>query len=390
LKEIDYIKKHLKKWMKPNKKKSPIFFPMSKNYELYEPLGVVLILAPWNYPFNLSILPLIGAIAAGNCVIVKPSEISSNTASVIQELINKVFGNDYIEVVQGGAEVAQNLLVEKFDYIFYTGGENVGREVMKAAAEHLTPVTLELGGKSPCIVDKSADDLKAAARIVWGKFINAGQTCVAPDYLFVHKDIKDYFLLLLKDNIEKFFGEKTADSKDYGRIINRKHFRRLEKLLEQGEKFCGGKVDEERLFIPPTVLKDLPEDAKIMKEEIFGPILPVFTYDHIDDAIDFINERPKPLALYLFSQDKEMEAKVLQETSSGGVCLNDVILQLASLELPFGGVGHSGFGRYHGKASFTTFSNNKAVFRQTNLFDLKFRYPPATEKKMKIVKKFLK
>lgn len=390
LQELSHAIKNLKEWMKPRKIKSSRFFPLSKTYTINEPLGVVLIIAPWNYPFNLMIAPLIGAIAAGNCAILKPSEMSMHTTSVLQDIINKVFCSDHVEVIQGDAEVANELLSEKFDYIFYTGGEKVGKIVMEAAAKNLTPVTLELGGKSPCIVDENIADEKAAARIVWGKFLNAGQTCVAPDYILVNAKVRDFFLLLLKENIEKVYGDKLIESKSYGRIINRKHFRRLEKLLNQGEKVCGGKIDEERLFIPPTVIKNLPENSLIMREEIFGPILPIFEYEKIEDAIAFVNARPKPLALYVFSKDKNIQDKVIAETSSGGVCINDVMVQVSSSDLPFGGVGTSGFGKYHGQASFESFSNLKSVFKQTNLFDLSLRYLPVTEKKMKMVKKFLR
>lgn len=390
LQEIGEAIKNLKNWMKPQKVKSTRYFPLSNSFTINEPLGGVLIIAPWNYPFNLIIAPLIGAIAAGNCAILKPSEMATHTAAVVQDLINKVFCSDHVEVIQGDAEVAAELLAEKFDYIFYTGGEKVGKLVMEAAAKNLTPLTLELGGKSPCIVDENIADEKAAARIVWGKFLNAGQTCVAPDYILVHKNVRDFFLLLLKENIEKVYGDKLIERKDYGRIINRKHFHRLEKLLTQGEKVCGGKVDEERLFIPPTVIKKLPENSLIMREEIFGPILPVFEYEKIEDAIAFVNARPKPLALYIFSKDKNIQDKVIAETSSGGVCVNDVMVQLSPTNLPFGGVGTSGFGKYHGRSSFETFSNLKSIFKQTNLFDLKLRYLPVTEKKMRMVKRFLK
>lgn len=390
LQEIDYFIKNLPKLVKVQKVKSPLYLPFSKSLKVYEPLGVVLIIAPWNYPFNLTILPLIGAIAAGNCAILKPSELAPHTATVLQDLINKVFCSDHVEVIQGDAETASGLLNEKFDYIFFTGGEKVGRMVMTAAAKNLTPVTLELGGKSPCIVDENIDEDKTAARIIWGKFLNAGQTCVAPDYVLVNSKVKDFFLLLLKENIEKIYGAKPIETSGYGRIINRKHFTRLEKLLAQGEKVCGGEVDQERLFIAPTVLKNLPENSLIMREEIFGPILPVIVYEKIEEAIAFINARPKPLALYLFSSDKAVQDKVVAETSSGGVCINDTMMQLSSEFLPFGGVGTSGFGRYHGLSSLETFSNQKSILKQTTLFDLKFRYLPITEKKMRLLKKFLK
>ncbi|MHB8085701.1 MAG: aldehyde dehydrogenase [Dehalococcoidia bacterium] len=376
LAEIDYILKHLRFWSRTVQARGPILFPQSKTYVQYEPFGVALIISPWNYPFQLTISPLVGALSAGNCAVLKPSELSSNTAVAIDNLINDCFEPGYVSVVQGDAAVAQRLLQQKFDYIFYTGGGVVGKSVMKAAAEHLTPVTLELGGKCPCIVDSDIDLEKAVKRIAWGKFMNAGQTCNAPDYLLVQRDVKNSVVEGLKKSIMEFYGPDIKASQDYGRIINRRHFDRIISYLMDGEVIYGGQSDAESLYIVPTLMENVRAESRLMQEEIFGPILPVLEYSVLDEAIRFINSRPKPLALYLFSNDREVQKKVLRETSSGGVCINDTVVQIAYLQLPFGGVGDSGFGKYHAKHSFDLFSNRKGIMLQTVEQDLAIRYPP--------------
>jgi acyl-CoA reductase-like NAD-dependent aldehyde dehydrogenase len=378
--EINYAIKHLKSWVKPKRVSSGIeHFPASA--KIYpEPVGVVLIIAPWNYPFQLMISPLAGAIAAGNCAVLKPSEIAANTSKVIADLIQKTFDPAYIAVVEGGVETSQQLLEEKFDHIFFTGGTAIGKIVMQAAAKHLTPVTLELGGKSPCIVDSDVDLKYTARRITWGKYLNAGQTCIAPDYLLVHSPIKSQLLTEIKKCASEFYGDDPAQSPDYARLISRRHFERLEPLLNDGEIVIGGQTKPEEKYIAPTVLDQVTWESPIMQEEIFGPILPVLEYTDLKDAIAQINARPKPLALYLFSKDKHKQQQVLQETSSGGVCINDTVMQVGLSTLPFGGVGDSGIGSYHGKASFDAFSHYKSVLKKGFRFDPDWRYPPYKDK----------
>jgi len=390
LAEITFVLKHLKNWMKPQRVGRSKFFPLSSGWIVPEPLGISLILSPWNYPFKLAVSPLIDSLAAGNCVILKPSEISKNTERVIAKMITEHFDDRSVSVVCGGPDTAQKLLGYKFDYIFYTGGETIGKIVMKAAAQHATPVTLELGGKSPCVVDENCNLERAAKRITWGKFLNAGQTCVAPDFLLVHKNAKEKLIREMKKWIEKFYGERPCDSADYGRIINEPHFNRLSKLLKDGKVVLGGQTSREELYISPTVIENIPENASLMSEEIFGPILPILEFNNVSGAIDLINKKPKPLALYIFSRDKGFQQRIISETSSGSVCINDTIVHLTVPNLPFGGVGKSGFGRYHGKAGFDTFSNPKSVFRQTMLFDIPKRFPPADELGLKILRYLLK
>ncbi|BAY12672.1 aldehyde dehydrogenase [Calothrix sp. NIES-2098] len=388
IKEIDYAIKNIKTWTKP--KKAPVtidFFQYSA--KIYpEPLGVALIIGAWNYPFNLVISPLIGAIAAGNCTIIKPSELAPHTSSLLAEVIAKYFDPAYIALVEGGVEISQQLLAEKFDYIFFTGGTSVGKIVMEAAAKHLTPVTLELGGKSPCIVDTEINLEHTLKRIIWGKFLNAGQTCIAPDYILVDKKIKINLVDGLKKTIKEFYGNNPATSPDYARIISQKHFDRLANLLKYGEVIIGGETIPEERYIAPTLIDNVSLDAPIMQEEIFGPILPIIEYSDITEAIAFINSRPKPLALYLFTQNKNLQTRVLQETSSGGVCINDTVMHCGLPSLPFGGVGDSGIGSYHGKASFDTFSHSKSVLQNSFLLDLKWRYAPY-EGKLAFLKRLL-
>ena len=390
LTETTFVLKHLKKWMKPRRVGGSKLLPLSSGWIVPEPLGISLILSPWNYPFELAVSPLIASLAAGNCVILKPSEISRNTERVIAKMIAEHFDDSSVSVVCGGPDTAQSLLGHRFDHIFFTGSEAVGKMVMKAASRHATPVTLELGGKSPCVVDEGCNLERAAKRIAWGKFINAGQTCVAPDYLLVQKNAKGALIRELRKNVVAFYGAEASESPDYGRIINEHHFDRLTRLLRDGEIIFGGQTDREGLYISPTLIEHVPEDAALMNDEVFGPILPIVEFDGVSEAVNFINNKPKPLALYIFSGDRAFQNRIISETSSGGVCINDTIVHLGAPDLPFGGVGNSGFGRYHGKAGFETFSNPKSVFRQTMLFDLPKRFPPADELGFKLFRRLLK
>ena len=390
--EIDSALKQIKSWVKPKKAKIPIDqFPASAR--IYpEPLGVVLIIGAWNYPLSLVIGPLVGAIAAGNCAILKPSEVAPHTSELLAELIENSFDPAYIAVVEGGIETSQQLLAEKFaeklDSIFFTGSPQIGKIVMEAAAKTLTPVTLELGGKSPCIVEPDIDIEVAARRIAWGKFLNAGQTCIAPDYLLVHRAVKKELVAAIQRWIINFYGEDPAASPDYARIISDKHFARLSALLQDGDIVAGGNTNPAQRYIAPTVMENVALEAPAMQEEIFGPIMPVLDYSELTEAIAFVNSRPKPLALYLFSQNKAKQKQVLQQTSSGGVCFNETVVHFSIPELPFGGVGNSGIGRYHGRASFDVFSNYKSVLKRYFLFDLDLRYPPYSGK-LGILKKIL-
>lgn len=389
LAEINLALKQLKTWVKPRRVATSIDqFPASA-WVQPEPLGVVLIIGPWNYPFQLMMSPLIGAIAAGNCAVLKPSEHAPHTAKVIAELVHTTFDSNYITVIEGDASVSQQLLAEKFDHIFFTGGTSIGKIVMAAAAKHLTPVTLELGGKSPCIVDADVRLDYTAKRIVWGKLINAGQTCIAPDYLLVDRRIKSALIDQMKHWIEVFYGADPANSPDYGRIINSHHFDRLISLLNEQTPIIGGQFDPKTRYIAPTILDNVTWDDAIMQEEIFGPILPVLTYDDLNAAIAQINSRPKPLALYLFSNNQQTQNQILQSTSSGGVCLNDTVMQVGALGLPFGGVGESGMGSYHGKSSFDTFSHQKSVLKRSLWLDLAWRYAPYKPEKLKQIKRIV-
>ncbi|NEO84092.1 MAG: aldehyde dehydrogenase [Spirulina sp. SIO3F2] len=380
LEEITDAIKHLKQWMRPKRVNAPLSQLPASAKIMPEPLGVVLIIGPWNYPFQLMIGPLVGAIAAGNCAILKPSELAPHTSAVIQELIAATFDPEFITVVEGDKTATQDLLQHRFDHIFFTGGTAVGKIIMRAAAEHLTPVTLELGGKSPCIVEPDTHLDYTARRIAWGKFMNAGQTCIAPDYLLVHETLKTELLEKIQEYVREFYGDDPAQSEDYCRIISDRHFERLSQLIKTGQVLLGGQTIAAERYIAPTVLDNVSWDDPVMADEIFGPILPVLTYRHLDEAIAAINARPKPLALYLFSQNKATQTQVLESTSSGGVCLNDTIMHGGVTTLPFGGVGESGIGVYHGKASFETFSHYKSVLNRSFLFDLKLRYPPYADK----------
>lgn len=389
LDEISFTIKHLKKWTKPKKVKTAMSQMPGKSYIYSEPYGNVLIMSPWNYPFQLSIAPLIASIAGGNCSIIKPSEYSKHTSKVLKELITNVFKEEYVGVIEGGIEVNTEILNERFDYIFFTGSPYVGKIVLEKAAKNLTPVTLELGGKSPCIVDKSSDINNAAKKIVWGKFLNSGQTCVAPDYLLIHSDVKEKFIKEAKKYINIFYGKNPLLSSDYSKIINEKHFKRLIGYLDNASIVLGGEIDSESLKISPTFIENIEIDSLIMQEEIFGPMLPIIEYSDIEDVITIIKGKEKPLALYLFTEDNNIENKVLNEVSFGGGCINDVIIHIASPYMPFGGVGNSGMGSYHGKAGFDAFTHRKSILKKSKVFDIPLRYPPYTGKLEKI-KKILK
>jgi aldehyde dehydrogenase (NAD+) len=376
LNEIGLALRKLDTWAKPKRVMTALPLMPSSCFTVPEPLGVVLVMAPWNYPFMLAMVPLVSAIAAGNCVLVKPSEVSPHTSKAIEELVSRSLDPRYVSVVTGGSDVARKLLDMRFDHIFFTGSSRVARYVMEAAARTLTPVTLELGGKSPCIVDKDVVIPYAARRIAWAKYFNAGQTCVAPDYVLVAREIRDAFVDSLKTTITRFYGQDPRKSPYYARIINRSHFDRLYSYLDQGNVILGGRALAQDLYFAPTVMDGVHPDAPLMQEEIFGPILPVLTYEDFSEALDFVNVRPKPLALYLFSRDKSRQEQVKKETSSGSYVINDATVQFASPYLPFGGVGESGMGSYHGKAGFDTFSHTKGMVKNTMLFDIPLRYVP--------------
>lgn len=367
---------NIDKWTKARSVPTPLFHFNGNSYVQPEPYGLTLIISPWNYPFQLLFAPLVGAIAAGNTAIVKPSEFAPATSALISSVLNENFDSEFIACVEGGIPESQALLEEKFDYIFFTGGTNVGRIVYQAAAKHLTPVTLELGGKSPCIVDRDTNIALSAKRIVWGKFVNAGQTCIAPDYILVDKTVKDQLVAKIIEYIKKSYGDDIQRSEHYPRIINQSHLHRLSSYLEEGNILFGGKTDATDNFIEPTLLENVAEDSKVMTDEIFGPILPIIEYDNLNEAIKFINNRPKPLALYMFSKNDKKVQRVLDETSAGGVTINDTLLHIANPHLPFGGVGDSGIGAYHGQLSFDVFSHMKSVLRRTFLVDDPVRYAP--------------
>ncbi len=377
--EIRYAARHLKGWMKPQKKGSPLSLWPAKSSIVPEPFGVCLIIGPWNYPFQLLFSPLVSALAAGNTAVLKPSEHAPRTAEVVSRMIREAFDEDQVAVVTGEAEVAMDLLDQHFDKIFFTGGTNIGRAVMSAAAKHLTPVTLELGGKSPCIVAGDTDLEIAARRIAWGKFLNAGQTCVAPDHIWVKRGKGDAFVEMLREVIALFYDGDPQKSADYGRIVNTRHFDRLLGLLECAKVEIGDQHDREKLYFAPTVVRLKGEDRldhPLMQEEIFGPILPVLEYDSIAEVIEHQQTQPTPLALYLFSEDELMRKRVLAEIRSGGVCVNDTISHLMNRELPFGGLGESGMGSCHGKAGFEAFTHQRAVMKRKLKPDPSHRYPP--------------
>lgn len=391
LKSIKNARKELKNWTKTKNVDTPLYLFPTKSYIKKEPYGTVLIIAPFNYPFQLVFEPLIGAIAAGNTAIIKPSELTPNVARVIKRLINETFDANYIEVIEGGIEETQTLIHLPFDYVFFTGSENVGKIVYQAASENLVPVTLEMGGKSPVIVDETANIKVASERICFGKFTNAGQTCVAPDYILVHESVKDDLITALSKTLREFYGQNIQQSPDYGRIVNLKHYHRLTSLLNSAQMniVFGGHSDEDERYIEPTLLDHVTNDSAIMQEEIFGPILPILTYQSLDEAIAFIHQRPKPLSLYLFSEDENATQRVINELSFGGGAINDTLMHLANPKLPFGGVGASGMGRYHGKYSFDTFTHEKSyIFKSTRL-ESGVHLPPY-KGKFKYIKVFFK
>ncbi|MDB4977333.1 MAG: NAD-dependent aldehyde dehydrogenase [Myxococcaceae bacterium] len=387
---VKNLRKNLKKWMRATRAPTPLALQPGRSFIQPEPLGVVLVIAPWNYPMNLLLNPLAGALAAGNAVMLKPSEVAAATSACLTQLVRKYLDPQAVRIVEGAVAETTELLAQRWDHIFYTGNGTVGRIVMEAAAKHLTPVTLELGGKSPCIVDEQVDLEVAARRVVWGKFFNCGQTCIAPDYLLVHDKVHDRFVELLQQTVKAFWSERPETSADYGRIINARHLRRLVGLIPgSGELVTGGQSDEASLYLAPTILKNVAPDSPVMRDEIFGPILPVLRISSIDQAISFINARPKPLALYVFSSTDETQQRVLAKTSSGGVVINHALLHFTSQGLPFGGVGESGMGAYHGKSSFDTFSHKKAVLKKSTMVDPSLMYPPYTPSKEGWIKRLL-
>lgn len=378
--------RNLHRWSKPEKVRTPYFLLPSRSRIIKEPYGLVLVMSPWNYPFQLSIAPLIAAIAAGNSVVLKPSPDAPHTAKVIEKIVGQAFGEQHVALFHGDVEMNQALLQQRFDYIFFTGSPRIGKIVMQAASQNLTPVTLELGGKSPCVVNADADLDVAARRIAWGKYLNAGQTCVAPDYLLVHRSVKDMLLVKIKEYISTFYGNNPQQSHDYPRIINERSLDRLTTLLKGEKIYFGGQSDRSNLYLSPTIIDQVLPQSPIMQEEIFGPILPVLTYEKEEEAIDYINKHEKPLALYYFGKEKNGR-KFIDQTSSGGACINDVILHLANSRLPFGGVGESGMGSYHGRNGFDTFSHRRSVLISRNWFDIPFKYPPY--KRTELLKKIM-
>ncbi|HBB27731.1 MAG TPA: aldehyde dehydrogenase family protein [Clostridiales bacterium] len=386
--ELKFMLKNIKNFSKPRRIKTPLMHFPSKSYQYQDPYGCVLIMSPWNYPFQLTLVPLIGAIAAGNCAVVKPSNYAKETSRVILKILSE-FPQEYIAVVEGGRDVNNALLEEKFDYIFFTGSPLVGKLVMEKAAQHLTPMTLELGGKSPCIIDKTAKIDLAAKRVAWGKLLNSGQTCVAPDYIIVHESIKNEFINALKKYIEVFYGKNPEKNPEYPKIINKIHFDRLSELINNSENVYGGKTNSETYQIAPAIIDNCQWDGLVMKDEIFGPILPIISYNDLDEIIKQINSRPKPLALYCFTESKTIENKILKSVLYGGGCINDTVLHLANPYLSFGGVGESGLGKYHGKESFYTFSHTKSVLKRGTSSDINLRYAPYKDN-LKLIKKILK
>lgn len=390
LSELSYMISHLRRFAGEKRVMTPLAQFHAKSFTSPEPYGVVLVMSPWNYPFMLSLEPAIGAIAAGNCVIIKPSAYAPATSAVIAKLIRSCFAPHFAAVVEGGRAENTKLLEQRFDFIFFTGSVQVGKLVMKKASENLTPVCLELGGKSPCIVDRTANLKRAAKRIVFGKYLNLGQTCVAPDYLFVHEDVKDRLLDEIEKCILKQFGENPLDNPDYGKIINEKHFNRILGLMRDERVRIGGAAKESSLQIEPTVLVDVAPTSPVMQEEIFGPVLPVMTFREISEVITYVNRHEKPLALYLFTNSRKCERQVLKACSFGGGCINDTIIHLATSEMGFGGVGGSGMGSYHGKDSFELFSHRRSLVKKYNWIDMPIRYQPYQEWKRMLLKLFLK
>lgn len=388
--ELNYCMKHLAAWMRQEHVKSSLANFHSKAFSVADPYGVVLVMAPWNYPVMLCLEPLINAIAAGNCVILKPSAYAPATSAVLANMLSACFSSEYVTVVEGGRKENAELLEQRFDYIFFTGGVTVGRLVLEKAARYLTPVTLELGGKSPCIVDKTANIAVAARRIVFGKLLNSGQTCVAPDYLLAAPEIKDELVAAMKQEIQNMLGSHPLENEEYPRIVNAKHYDRIMGLLKGELVACGGYGNAKTLQIAPTILEGVTLDSPVMKEEIFGPILPIMTFESREELLSIIHHFEKPLACYLFTRDKTMEQWALRHISFGGGCINDTIVHLATSEMGFGGVGYSGMGSYHGKQGFETFSHRKSVLKKYNWIDLPMRYHPYSDLKEKIIRAVLR
>lgn len=389
LSEIDYAIKHLPNWAKPKKVRTPITHFFSRSTIHPEPYGIALIISPWNYPFQLTMAPLISAIAAGNTAVVKPSQFTPTVSDVLRVIISEVFDESYVKVITSDEIASEDLLNHKFDYIFFTGSTRVGKIVMGKAAEHLTPLSLELGGKSPCIVDRTANLKLAAKQIIWGKTLNAGQTCVAPDYVLVDELVRDLLIDFMKKEIVNFWGENPNSNEEYVRIINEKHFNRLVGSMDKQTILFGGRSDISTLHIEPTLLEKVNLDSPIMQEEIFGPILPIITFKEIDEAFQIILDRPKPLAFYGFTTDKTIKNRFVQELSFGGGCINETLMHLATPYMPFGGVGDSGSGSCHGKFGFDTFTHYKSVLQKSNAFDLPLRYAPYKQK-LSILKKIFR
>jgi aldehyde dehydrogenase (NAD+) len=381
--------KNIHKWAKPEKIFPSILNFPSTDYIYKEPYGKLLIIAPWNYPFQLALCPLVSAVAAGNQVVIKPSELTPKTSAIIAKIIASIFHPNHVEVIEGGVETSQNLLSQRWDYIFFTGSVAVGKIVAQAAAVHLTPVTLELGGKNPCIVDETANLKLAAKRIVWGKFVNAGQTCIAPDYILIQKDMKKKFVNYLQDEIIAAYGAKPDQSPDFARIVNTKNWNRLVSLIEPEKVIFGGQTDEASCYISPTLIDEYSIDSLIMKDEIFGPLLPILSYESEADIHVIISKYEKPLSLYLFTTNDSFAKKIIQTYSFGGGCINDTVIHFANKRLPFGGVGHSGIGAYHGSLSFEVFSHRKGIVKKANWMDLTLRYAPY-KNKLATIKKLLK
>ena len=381
--------KNLKNWAKPERVFPSILNFPSKDYIYKEPYGKVLILAPWNYPYQLALCPLISAVAAGNQVVLKPSELTPKTSKIIAKIIDEVFDKNHVEVVEGGVELAQKLLSERWDYIFFTGSVAVGKIVAKAAAENLTPITLELGGKNPCIIDETANLKLAAKRIVWGKFVNAGQTCIAPDYILIQKDMKSHFVDYLKAEITLAYGKNPSESPDFARIVNSRNWQRLIEMIDPEKVIYGGESNRDNCYIAPTLIDEDALDSLVMKEEIFGPILPILTYANEAEINTILSKYEKPLALYVFTENNSFSKKIIQKYSFGGGCINDTMVQFANKRLPFGGVGHSGIGAYHGRLSFDVFSHKKGIVKKANWLDLPLRYAPY-KGKLSMIKQILK
>jgi aldehyde dehydrogenase (NAD+) len=374
--ELNHTIKNINKWAKPNMVLPSLLNFPSTDYIYKEPYGKVLIIAPWNYPYQLALCPLIAAVAAGNQVVVKPSELTPNTSIIVAKIISETFDENHVKCVEGGVEITQELLAQRWDYIFFTGSVAVGKIVAKAAAENLTPVTLELGGKNPCIIDATANLKLAAKRIVWGKFLNAGQTCIAPDYLLVSNKIKSDFIELIKKEIIDAYGENPETSPDFPRIINQKNWNRLTEMLKGESILAGGKSNNQDYYLAPTLLDEPSLNSLVMKDEIFGPILPVLSFENETDLVSIISRYEKPLSLYIFSNDNSFAKKIIQNYSFGGGCINDTVVYFSNKRLPFGGVGHSGIGAYHGKLSFSTFTHHKAIVKKANWLDIPTRYAP--------------